>query len=245
MSESPEDKSMQAETHNPSEAAAEQIFDEVFGEKPGTENKEDDTPPDLIEPTTETEAIESANDEFDEILAAAGAAAPLENAETREIDIPALKDIPAADEPDLPAVDLDEDQEMLNLETAENDAGKVELNSDQNEIAAEVENSDAQQNDLDSLITAVDEASEKQTQDFKTPAPPAPEPATEAYDATAPEIDKERIVTPTLGEIYAAQGQYAKAISVFEVLAKKDPANKMYQEKVTFLKQRLSENSDA
>ncbi len=55
--------------------------------------------------------------------------------------------------------------------------------------------------------------------------------------------DQERIVTPTLGEIYAAQGQFSKAISVFEILAEKDPDNNTYQEKIAFLKQKL-EDSD-
>ncbi|MGH7454979.1 MAG: tetratricopeptide repeat protein, partial [bacterium] len=35
--------------------------------------------------------------------------------------------------------------------------------------------------------------------------------------------EREKIVTPTLGEIYAAQGQYTKAIGVFELLSKKEP----------------------
>jgi len=54
--------------------------------------------------------------------------------------------------------------------------------------------------------------------------------------------EDERIVTPTLGEIYSAQGQFAKAISVFEILASKDPDNKAYQEKIAFLKQKLDES---
>jgi hypothetical protein len=41
---------------------------------------------------------------------------------------------------------------------------------------------------------------------------------------------KEKLVTPTLGEIYAAQHQYAKAISVYEILRKKDSKNIFYQQ---------------
>ena len=58
-------------------------------------------------------------------------------------------------------------------------------------------------------------------------------------------LDREKIVTPTLGEIYAAQGQFAKAINVFEMLLKKDPANEAYLEKIEYLKQRLEDNQDA
>ena len=54
----------------------------------------------------------------------------------------------------------------------------------------------------------------------------------------------EKILTPTLGEIFAAQGQYAKAISVFENLLKKDPDNPVYSKKIKELNKKLEENSD-
>jgi tetratricopeptide (TPR) repeat protein len=54
-------------------------------------------------------------------------------------------------------------------------------------------------------------------------------------------FEREKIVTPTLGEIYAAQGQYAKAIHVFELLAKKDPTNSNFMEKISFLKKKMEE----
>lgn len=54
--------------------------------------------------------------------------------------------------------------------------------------------------------------------------------------------EEERIVTPTLGEIYAAQGQFAKAIAVFEILAKKNPENTTYQDKIAFLKRKLEDS---
>ncbi|NUO83896.1 tetratricopeptide repeat protein [candidate division KSB1 bacterium] len=56
---------------------------------------------------------------------------------------------------------------------------------------------------------------------------------------------RDKIVTPTLGEIYAAQGQYAKAIGVFELLSKKDPTNRSYREKIDYLKKRLQETQNA
>lgn len=59
------------------------------------------------------------------------------------------------------------------------------------------------------------------------------------------ESSRDKIVTPTLGEIYAAQGQYAKAIGVFELLSKKDPANRTYREKIDYLKKRLQETQNA
>ncbi len=56
---------------------------------------------------------------------------------------------------------------------------------------------------------------------------------------------RDKIVTPTLGEIYAAQGQYAKAIGVFELLSKKDPTNRNYRDKIDYLKKRLQETQNA
>ncbi len=53
------------------------------------------------------------------------------------------------------------------------------------------------------------------------------------------------IATPTLGEIYAAQGQYSKAIDVFETLIKKHPDNEFYQKKLEVLRKKLAEVSDA
>jgi len=55
---------------------------------------------------------------------------------------------------------------------------------------------------------------------------------------------KEKFVTPTLGEIYAAQGQYAKAINVFELLLKKHPDNEWYKTKLDYLKNRLTEEEN-
>lgn len=55
------------------------------------------------------------------------------------------------------------------------------------------------------------------------------------------EKPKEKFVTPTLGEIYAAQGQYEKAINVFELLVEKHPDNEWYRTKLEYLKKRLEE----
>ena len=69
----------------------------------------------------------------------------------------------------------------------------------------------------------------------------------QGYDEASPAApgEREKIVTPTLGEIYAAQGQYAKAIGVFELLSRKEPNNKLYREKIDYLKKRLQETQNA
>jgi tetratricopeptide (TPR) repeat protein len=63
--------------------------------------------------------------------------------------------------------------------------------------------------------------------------------------ATVTASEREKIVTPTLGEIYAAQGQYTKAIGVFELLSRKEPNNKHYRDKIDYLKKRLQETQNA
>jgi tetratricopeptide (TPR) repeat protein len=53
---------------------------------------------------------------------------------------------------------------------------------------------------------------------------------------------KEKIVTSTLGEIYAAQHQYAKAIGVYEILRRKEPNNEFYKQKIEYLQKKLEES---
>jgi len=51
--------------------------------------------------------------------------------------------------------------------------------------------------------------------------------------------DKEdNLVTPTLGEIYSAQGQYSKALDVYKKLLEKNPDNKEYKKKIQELEQK-------
>ncbi|MBC7188226.1 MAG: tetratricopeptide repeat protein [Calditrichaeota bacterium] len=72
------------------------------------------------------------------------------------------------------------------------------------------------------------------------PQPEVPKPVAEPTEET-PKTEEERIVTPTLGEIYAAQGQYAKAISVFTILARKHPDNPRFRQRIEELQRKLEE----
>ena len=63
-------------------------------------------------------------------------------------------------------------------------------------------------------------------------------------DQTKKTRKKEKIVTPTLGEIYTAQHQYAKAIGVYEILKKNNPDNPIYQQKIDYLKKKLEESKN-
>lgn len=50
------------------------------------------------------------------------------------------------------------------------------------------------------------------------------------------------LVTPTLGEIYAAQGQYAKALEVYHTLSEREPDNPNYHKKIEQLEKKLAES---
>ncbi|MGQ9561029.1 MAG: tetratricopeptide repeat protein [Candidatus Oleimicrobiaceae bacterium] len=81
-------------------------------------------------------------------------------------------------------------------------------------------------------------------QEEAPPSPQEPEPSVEHPRVeTQPTDQEERIVTPTLGEIYAAQGQYAKAISVFTLLARKHPDNPRFEERIEQLQRKLEEST--
>ena len=71
----------------------------------------------------------------------------------------------------------------------------------------------------------------------ESPAPPEEKSTEEKPSGHA----KEPIVTSTLGEIYAAQGHFAKAVGVYEVLLKKNPGNEFYKEKIESLKRKQEE----
>ncbi len=67
------------------------------------------------------------------------------------------------------------------------------------------------------------------------------EPSIESQPESETTSKKDPIVTATLGEIYAAQGHYSKAIGVYEILLKKDPDNEHYNTKVKDLRRRMEE----
>jgi tetratricopeptide (TPR) repeat protein len=97
--------------------------------------------------------------------------------------------------------------------------------------------------ETDEIVTAADrspaESSPRLTfieEELQRNAAPISE--SESKDRT-----KEKFVTPTLGEIYAAQGQYEKAIDVFEMLSKRHPENEWYQTNCSTSANSSEENS--
>jgi tetratricopeptide (TPR) repeat protein len=68
-------------------------------------------------------------------------------------------------------------------------------------------------------------------------------PSEPVSSAKAEERPDMKIVTSTLGEIYAAQGQFEKAIEVYEALLEKSPKESRYKDKIADLKKRFKEAS--
>ncbi|MBN2201697.1 tetratricopeptide repeat protein [bacterium] len=71
----------------------------------------------------------------------------------------------------------------------------------------------------------------------------AARPADPVQPSRADDRSDLKIVTSTLGEIYAAQGQFEKAIEVYEALLEKSPNESRYKDKIADLQKRLKESS--
>jgi tetratricopeptide (TPR) repeat protein len=78
----------------------------------------------------------------------------------------------------------------------------------------------------------------------KAPAEPASETEPEPTDGSisSPEASiTSKILTPTLGEIYIAQGQFDKALDVYQKLLEMHPNEKKYQEKIAFIQEKMKD----
>jgi len=156
----------------------------------------------------------------------------------------------------ISSLDINEDVEAKDSDSDEsfsldNDLPSFDLDLDDEVVPAIHSTSEAEPSidDWTGFASADDE--QEPTKDIdETPSPSAPietAGATPTADA-AQESEKPgegrnkgKFYTPTLGEIYAAQGQYSKAISVFETLIKSNPENEMYQQKLDYLRRKLDE----
>jgi len=147
-------------------------------------------------------------------------------------------------------VEFEDDPEsylaQLRIEEEETPKPEIESDLDLDEFKGSRFTPDSQSDIRDSFQQF--DSSDLKEQSFQEPGFNEPEPAEKA-SAPRPNIRRkargDKIVTPTLGEIYAAQGQYSKAIDVFENLLKKHPENGFYLKKIDHLKQKLAEVKDA
>ncbi len=153
-------------------------------------------------------------------------------------DSPAAEDkqdaepaVPSAVDEDIPVAGGADLPEPPSVPMSENEPAQPEVSASADETVAT------------GAPTAAEPAESSAT--LEKTAPPETDEQQQSGTAGADSANnRERIVTPTLGEIYAAQGQFAKAINVFEMLLKKDPNNAAYKEKIEMLKKRLEENQN-
>lgn len=142
-------------------------------------------------------------------------------------------------------VEFEDDPEsylaQLRIEEEETPKPEIEPDLDLDEIKGSRFTPDSQSDIGDSLRQF--DSSDFQEPSVKKPEPAEKAPAPRPYSRRKARDDK--IVTPTLGEIYTAQGQYTKAIDVFETLLKKHPENDFYLKKIGHLKKKLAEAKDA
>lgn len=148
---------------------------------------------------------------------------------------------------ETPSLQDDADQFLADLQMSDDEPGQT-----QEQDFSDLEQPGETKPDEDEDEPANDTFDDSDFGDFGMPeAPPEPKPEKSApppapaKSSSGKNRDKgDKIVTPTLGEIYAAQGQYSKAIDVFETLIKKHPDNDFYHEKIAMLKQKLAEQRD-
>lgn len=167
-------------------------------------------------------------------------------------------------QPDFEPISFDEDQEeeefsqflseLDELESTDKDLMETDL-----DILEEEESSVAGQEEKapPEPTAAAEKEPEIETEAQASSEAPAaeatPEPTFEQAKHEMPESapepktseePKRKFVTPTLGEIYAAQGQYAKAITVFEHLLQEEPNNEKYKSKLEYLRKKLEESKE-
>jgi tetratricopeptide (TPR) repeat protein len=109
--------------------------------------------------------------------------------------------------------------------------------------------SEEESTDKKPLISEIDDhIVEKQLKDKPEDTSPIQDNIETDEYSKPPQPDKERknsdkgIISPTLGEIYFAQGQYSKAIRVYKMLLENEPDNEKYRQKLEELKNKLDEN---
>lgn len=162
-----------------------------------------------------------------------------EKEEEEETVPPAIETEEKAEEKPLPPLSeeepkKDEDYETLSLSEEE----VVPEEKETDTLLIHTEEPSEEKIELDSSAETVEEKKIAESE-TKIPSVPSEKPDSEAKKITK----KQKLVSPTLGEIYAAQGQYAKAIRVYETLLEKNPDDEGYQQKIEELKQKLKNSS--
>lgn len=234
------------------------ILDEIFREDnavedsklPATEKPEDfdffgnfdeeaDTPPTIAKQKDDIETIETREIEFDVNTDFEPGPTETEEPQTSALDFENLTDM-FADNSEPVETPLNFNPKGQNLTPPP----QMEAMDSIEDLARDIRsNASAEKNKLKTQLKSEPAvADDSSSVPPPTPVESQPTNAEEIMTELSEKKRKEKIVTPTLGEIYAAQGQYAKAIGVFEILRKKEPNNPAYIDKIKYLKKKLEES---
>ena len=233
-----------------------EVVEGEHGEEDG-ERGEEDEEIDVLDVSEEEKPEEEGAETFAEMdgIFTPEKEAPEEEAlseetdeETIELDALRSEPLPPVDFSDLP----EEEVESLFEEQDESltEFGSIKIEDDLEE-----------QEEFSKFLAELDDYNETEITDSETPKIGRPlhvkkdEPAKqmketplehveEPEDEAEDDSTKEKFVTPTLGEIYAAQGQYGKAIAVFERLLKQNPDEERYKIKLDYLRKKLQEEQN-
>lgn len=138
---------------------------------------------------------------------------------TEQEGMPEEMAVPSDTEPPIPEEESSSLEEMISPEVTEPSLPEEEL-----EIPKE--------EDFDSPLPPLDETPDSGAE---PPIIPDETPVESAEEEVTATFSKPPILSPTLGEIYIAQGRFEEAINVFKQLVDKDPENSRFKRKISDL----------
>ena len=160
-----------------------------------------------------------------------------------EIDLHETFEMPSGNEEDSAEQSLDLDIDIPDEETPH-------TSDDQNNPAAEAAPPETGKEEKTAAGETSDESgssgpeNEGETISNEPPAESGAEKKPDTADdpdSYQEETMAPKILTPTLGEIYIAQGQFDKALEVYRNLLEMHPNEKKYQEKIAILQEKIKD----
>ena len=208
------------------------ILDDIFKEETSEEDKIAEEREDISDVTEEVieEPLEEDEEESTALFEEEVDEVKTEEQPTVE---PAESQVETEEEPasETPAEEREKAADEIFGEEVEDDDLLEEEGEIEEEIDEEVIEEEAEVEEKSDLI---EEVLPEQDEEVEEPV------VEEAGESTR----KEPFVTATLGEIYAAQGHYGKAIGVYEILLRKDPDNQHYKAKIKELAGKMEDEKD-
>ncbi len=212
----------QDKMEEPSQEEMYTLSEDTLSEKNIPSEKQEDFESIVEEPETEFET-ESNSQELTE--------SPLEIPESE----PEQSEFLLEEEEEDETESLPEEQEKLTEESEES-----LVTSDQTLSTQDISDQQEQgKREAKEEVEKKEEPKEPEVEEVEEPEQPttdSPEQEEKTKRETSPPEDT--LITPTLGEIYTAQGQYSKALDVYKKLLEKNPDNKEYAKKIKELEEK-------